>query len=63
MGELTTIQIPRRTRERLRGYGGKGETYAEILERLMKRVDYEEFMEEHYRRMKDRKDLVPLDEI
>ena len=59
---ITTIQIPAETRDRLRRFGLKGQTYRDILEALMDRVEYEEFMEEQYRRLKERSKFVPLDE-
>ena len=62
MADLTSIQIPRGTRDKLRRFGMKGETWAEILEKLMQRVDYEAFLEEQYARLKQREDFVPLDE-
>jgi len=58
----TTIQIPPDTRDRLKRFGLKGQTYREILEALMDRVEYEEYMEEQYRRLQERSKFVPLDE-
>lgn len=60
---VTTIQIPPATRDRLKKFGLKGQTYREILDRLMDRVEYEEFMEEQYRRLRQRSKFVPLDEV
>ncbi len=63
MADITSIQLPKSTRDRLRKFGHKGQTWAEILENLMERVEYEEFMEEQYRRLdEDRDNFVPLDE-
>ena len=62
MAGLTTIQIPPETRDRLKRFGLKGQTYREILETLMDRVEYEEFMEDQYGRLKDRSKFVPLGE-
>lgn len=63
MADITSIQLPKSTRDRLRKFGHKGQTWAEILENLMERVEYEEFMEEQYRRLdEDRDGFVPLDE-
>ena len=59
---VTTIQVPVDTRDRLKRFGLKGQTYREILETLMDRVEYEEFMEEQYRRIKERSKFVPLRE-
>ena len=63
MTGVTSIQLPKATRDRLRKFGHKGQTWAEILDSLMERVEYEEFMEEQYRRLDERKDFVPLDEV
>lgn len=35
MGEITTIPLTKMTRDRLRTLGKKGETYDELLNRLM----------------------------
>ena len=56
----TTIQIPAETRDRLKRFGLKGQTYRDILETLMDRVEYEEFMEEQYNRLQERSRFVPL---
>ena len=58
----TTIQIPIGTRDRLKRFGLKGQTYKEILEALMDRVEYEQFMEIQYRRLEERSKYVPLRE-
>ena len=36
MSQLTTIAIKKETREMLKKYGTKGETYNDILQRLIK---------------------------
>ena len=59
----TTIPVEKETRDRLRSLGKKGETYDEILKRLMSVAEYEEFMERQYERLKDRKAFVSLDEL
>ncbi len=61
--KVTTIQLPPKVRDRLKRHGLKGQSYAEVLEALMNRVDYEEFMDAQYRRLARRKDFTPLDEI
>lgn len=60
MADVTTLQVPRRLRERLKKFGHKGQTYAEILDALMDRVEYEEFMEQQYDRLDERKSFKPL---
>jgi hypothetical protein len=59
----TTISIEKETRERLRSFGRKGETYDQILRRLLSLAEYEGFMEKQYERLKDKEAFVPLDEI
>ncbi len=58
-----TIPLEKETRDRLRSFGKKGETYDQILKRLMSVAEYEEFMERQYERLKDRKSFVSLDEL
>ncbi|MFH0848899.1 MAG: hypothetical protein V1857_05305 [archaeon] len=60
---VTTILVEKETRERLRSLGKKGETYDQILKRLMVLAEYEEFMETQYQRLKDKQAFVSLDEI
>ncbi|WP_269851935.1 DUF7557 family protein [Methanosarcina horonobensis] len=50
MSEATTIPVTKDVRDRLKKYGMKGETYNEILKRLMDEVDYETFMERQYKK-------------
>ena len=42
----TTIRLPIATRDGLRKYGAKGQSYADILERLMAEVDHKRFLRE-----------------
>ncbi|MFA5860967.1 MAG: hypothetical protein WDA16_04670 [Candidatus Thermoplasmatota archaeon] len=42
----TTIRVPTEVRERLRKYGVKGQSYANILASLMDEVDYKRFLRE-----------------
>jgi hypothetical protein len=59
----TTIPVEKETRDRLRSLGKKGETYNEILMRLMSLAEYEEFMDRQYERLRDKKAFVSLDEL
>jgi hypothetical protein len=59
----TTIPIEKETRDRLRAFGRKGETYDQVLRRLMSVAEYEEFMTRQYERLKDKSTFVSLDEI
>lgn len=59
----TTIPLEKETRDRLRALGRKGETYDQILMRLISLAEYEGFMERQYTRLKDEDAFVSLDEI
>jgi len=59
----TTIPLEKETRERLRSLGRKGETYDEVIKRLISIAEYEEFMTRQYERLKDKNAFVSLDEI
>ncbi len=60
---VTTIPVEKETRERLRSFGKKGETYDQILRRLMSLAEYEGFMEKQYERLKDKEAFISLDEL
>ena len=63
MGEVTTIPIRKDTRDMLKSFGKKGETYDQIIRKLMEKAEYVDFMERQYRILENKKDFVPLDEI
>lgn len=63
MNEITTIPITKEVRDMLKSYGFKGETYDNILRRIMKQVDIENFMERQYKRLQEKDKFVSLDEI
>jgi len=64
---VTTIQIKKDTRERLKKFGYKGESYNDIIERLMEyceELNIEMVIEERWKKLQKEKDhYVPLDEI
>jgi hypothetical protein len=60
---ITTIPVSRGTRDKLKSLGLKGETYDEIIARLMEMARYEEFMERQYSLLKEKDKFVPLDAI
>lgn len=57
---VTTIQVTPQVRDRLKQFGLKGQSYSEVLDRLMDAVEHDKFMEEQYRRLANLKDFVPL---
>jgi len=63
MENTTTIQVEREVKDVLKKMGRKGDTYNEIIKRLIKRSGYIEFMEEQYRILNGEKEWTPIDEI
>jgi hypothetical protein len=59
---LTTIQIKTDTRECLKKYGRKDETYDEIIKKLMKAASVKKFYED-MERILENEEFVPLDKI
>ncbi len=61
MSEATTIPVTKDVRDRLKKYGMKGETYNDILKRLMDEVDFEAFMEKQYKKLEEEEKFVSLE--
>ncbi|MFW6176227.1 MAG: DUF7557 family protein [Thermoplasmatota archaeon] len=63
----TTIQVKKDTREKLKKFGHKGESYDDIIKRLMEyceELNLEEFIEARWKRLQEEKeDYISLDEI
>ena len=63
----TTIQIQKNTREKLKRLGHKGESYDNIIERLMsyfEELNVEKLIEERWKKLQEEKEqYVSLDEI
>jgi predicted CopG family antitoxin len=63
----TTIQIEKKTREKLKHFGHKGESYNDIIERLMsyfEELDVEELIEARWKKLqKEKEKYIPLDEV
>lgn len=59
---LTTIQIKKETREVLKKYGRKDETYDEIIRKLVEIANRQLFYEKQKRILKEER-FVPLEEI
>ena len=62
MADMTTIQISKVTREELRQLGTKGETYDQVIKRLMEAAKKMAFFEE-LDRIVETEEFVPLDEV
>ena len=60
---VTTIQIRVDVRERLKHLGRKGETYNTIIEKLIEKASYVQFMEENYDILDKEQNWVSLEEL
>ena len=58
----TTIQVSRETRDRLKKIGSKGQTYDEIIEKLLEIGQKIMFFNE-LDRISDNEEFVPLDQL
>jgi len=63
MGDMTTIPLTKKTREKLKEFGTKGETYDIILNNLMENAQYIAFMERQYAILKNKDGFIPLDDL
>lgn len=59
----TTIQVDSGIRDLLKSFGRKGETYNDIIKKLIERARYTEFMEESYSILDSKENWVNLDEL
>ena len=63
----TTIQIQTETREKLKLFGHKGESYDDIVERLMnycEELNVQGLIDERWKKLQAEKEqYIPLDEI
>ena len=59
----TTIQIDTETRDLLKSFGKKGETYNDIILEIIERSRYIEYMRESYRILDKEENWVDLDEL
>lgn len=62
MGEITTIPLKKSTREDLKKLGKKGDTYDQILRKLIILAEKEDFYREQ-RRILDEEEFIPLDKV
>ena len=61
--ETTTIQVDSKVRDLLRSFGRKGETYNDIILKLIERARYVEFMRESYNILDTEENWISLDEL
>jgi hypothetical protein len=62
MSSITTIQIEKDTRDMLKDFGHKGETYDELIKRLLMTAKRAAFFQE-LDDILENEEFVPLDEI
>jgi hypothetical protein len=63
MAGTTTIQLEMGIRDVLQSFGRKGETYNEIIKKLIKKARYVDFMDEQYNILENEKNWVSLDDL
>ena len=61
--DTTTIQVDTQIRDMLRSFGRKGETYNDILAKLIKKARYVDFMEESYNVLDTEENWTSLDAL
>ena len=62
MQDLTTLPVRKPTRDRLRSFGMKGESYDEILQRLMEIAEESAFWDRQVRILKESR-FHSIDEV
>jgi len=62
LSEVTTIQVHKNTRDLLKNYGHKGETYDELINRLIKTARKSAFFDD-VDRILETEEFVSLDDI
>ncbi len=62
MGETTTIPLSKETRDLLKKYGQKGETYDELIRRLLVMAEQMEFARRQKRILAE-EEFVPIDQV
>ena len=62
MGETTTIPLTKETRDLLKKYGQKGETYDELIRRLLEIAQQVEFARRQ-KRILEEEEFIPLEEV
>jgi predicted CopG family antitoxin len=64
---FSTIQIKKETEDKLKHFGQRGESYNDIIERLMNYfddLDVEELIKDRWKRLqKEKGKYIPLDEV
>ena len=59
----TTIAVSEGIRDKLKRHGIKGETYNQILARIMNTIESDQYLSEVYIRLEEKDRFIPLEEI
>lgn len=62
MSEITTIPLKKKTRDQLKKFGHKGETYDTVINKLMSIAEQQEFYISQ-KRILDEEEFISIDEI
>ena len=57
--EKTTILVTRKTCEELKSLGRKGETYDDIITRLIREINRQEFIAQQYKKLEEKDKFIP----
>lgn len=63
MGAGTAIRVKRETRDKLRALKSRGETYDDVVRRLLGRQELAELLEDHFRLIEEKEQFIPLDDL
>ena len=61
--ERTAILVAKKTREQLRSLGRTGESYDDIIIRLINEVNRQEIIKQQYKRLEEKDEFIPLEGI
>lgn len=63
MGDYAMIPVHQETKEMLKSYGLKGETYDQLVRKLLSIADHAQIMETHYQRLGEKDEFVSLEDL
>ncbi|MBC2699776.1 MAG: hypothetical protein HF976_03140 [ANME-2 cluster archaeon] len=61
--ETMTVKLKIETIDKLRLIGKSGESYDDIIQHLIDKVEYKAFMQEQYKILDEEKEWISLDEL
>jgi hypothetical protein len=63
MSGYAMIPVDKNTRELLKSYGSKGETYDQLIRRLIALAEQSHLLETHYQRLGEKDRFVKLEDL